>query len=71
MAETNIPNAKEKINLREKDVPWYSESIDSKITPQARQLLEEYSHIPPAEVEDHVLSIVSALAIYYYFQYIT
>jgi len=58
MAQTDIPNALEKIEAREKDVPWYNPEIGDKLGASARELLENYSKIPPAEVEDHVYKIV-------------
>ena len=73
-----------------KDVPWYLDSLNSKVTPevspmirkivpsllssairhgyhvdtfdfsgQTRALLENYSHIPPSDVLQHVAKIVS------------
>jgi hypothetical protein len=59
MANTDIPNALEKIEKRTKDVPWYNHEIGSKLGDSARDLLENYSHIPPAEVESHVYAVVS------------
>jgi hypothetical protein len=59
MAWTDVKNVEEKINAREKDVPWYNPSIENKLGPSARELLENYNKIPPAEVEDHVYKIVS------------
>jgi hypothetical protein len=43
---------------RSKQFPWYQESFGSRLTPTCRQLLEEYSRIPPAEVESHVYKMV-------------
>ena len=40
-----------------KNVPWYTEELP-KIPEETRKLLEEYSHIPPDEVEKHVIDIV-------------
>ena len=58
MAQTDIPNALQKIEAREKDVPWYNPDIGSKLGASARELLENYSKIPAAKVEDHVYKIV-------------
>jgi hypothetical protein len=55
---TDIPDAEKKIGLREKNVPWYNKSIDKNLGPSARELFENYSKIPSAEVEAHVLKIV-------------
>jgi hypothetical protein len=43
---------------RSKQFPWYQESFGSRLTPVCRQLLEEYSQVPPAEVESHVYEMV-------------
>jgi hypothetical protein len=55
---TNIPDAEAKINLRDKNVPWYDPKL-KKLGPLARELLENYSKILPAEVEDHIYKMVS------------
>jgi len=57
MAHTDIPNAAAKIRARDTDVPWYNESIGDQLGPTARQLLENYSHIPSSEVESYVYAI--------------
>lgn len=33
---------------------WYSEDIGAQIQPNSRKLLEEYSHIPPEDVDAHI-----------------
>lgn len=43
---------------RSKNVPWFQSKIGSSLTPAGRQLLEEYSHIEPSKVEDHIYKIV-------------
>ena len=55
---TNIPDAEAKIDLRDKDLPWYYPEL-KKLGPSARELLENYSKIPAAEVEDHIYKMVS------------
>lgn len=37
---------------------WYTENV-TKIPPEARELLEQYSKIPPQDVIPHVLNLVS------------
>jgi hypothetical protein len=59
MAHTDIPNALAKIEAREKGVPWYDPEIGKKLGDSARELLENYSRVPAAEVEDHVYRIVN------------
>lgn len=39
-----------------KDVPWYQKEPD-RFSPACRELLENYSHIPPEEVSSHVFQI--------------
>lgn len=34
--------------------PWYQKDISAAVTPQTRQMLETYSHIPPADVEPSI-----------------
>ncbi|MCJ1287941.1 hypothetical protein MMC26_007293 [Xylographa opegraphella] len=40
-----------------KNVPWYLASIDHKVTPQTRDLLEKYSKVPAGDVLQHVRDI--------------
>jgi hypothetical protein len=58
MAHTDIPDALKKIESREKDVPWYNPEIGNKLGDSAREVLENYSKIPPGKVEEHVYKIV-------------
>jgi len=58
MAQTDIPNATEKIQERSTDVPWFYQSIGDKLGPSPREVLEHYSKIPADEVEAHVYKIV-------------
>ncbi|KAG8158445.1 hypothetical protein KVR01_011567 [Diaporthe batatas] len=44
------------IGSRDKGVAWYDKTF-SGVPKDARELLEKYSHIPPDEVEPHVLAI--------------
>lgn len=39
-------------------LPWYKKELDE-IKPRIRELLEEYSKIPSAELEEHVKRVVS------------
>lgn len=55
---TNIPDAEAKIDLRDKNVSWYDPKL-KKLGPSARELLENYSKILSAEVEDHIYKMVS------------
>lgn len=58
MAHTDIPGVSRMIGSKDKDVPWYTNSIGSRLGPSARKLLEEYSHVPAEQVEDHIYIIV-------------
>ncbi|EMR82451.1 hypothetical protein BcDW1_8944 [Botrytis cinerea BcDW1] len=40
-----------------KEHKWWLDSIDHKITPECRKLLEEYSKIPPEDVRQHIYDI--------------
>ena len=40
-----------------KGLPWYQKSIEN-FGPAGRELLENYSHIPPDEIDSHVLEMV-------------
>ncbi|TKW50473.1 hypothetical protein CTA1_5541 [Colletotrichum tanaceti] len=39
---------------KSKAAPWYS--IEARITPEAREMLQEYAGIPPEDVKDHILT---------------
>jgi len=41
-------------NTKNKNVPYWVPNIDDKITPDIRRLLEDYSHVPPEDVEKHI-----------------
>jgi hypothetical protein len=58
MADTAIPDAPAKFETRDKNVPSYKRDIGTKLGDSARELLEDYSKIPAAEVEEHVYKIV-------------
>lgn len=53
------PNAtvRPTIGSRDKTVGWYDQTFHG-IEPAARQLLEEYSHIAPEEVDQYVIAMV-------------
>ncbi|MCJ1398105.1 hypothetical protein MMC11_001302 [Xylographa trunciseda] len=57
MSETyEAASTTHQVGDRSKDVPWYSAELEA-VGPAARELLEEYSKIPPEEVVPHVLAI--------------
>lgn len=45
------------IKAQDKNVQWYKPDLET-VSPQARELLENYSHIPPDDVTPHILKIV-------------
>ncbi|TVY83564.1 Methyltransferase ausD [Lachnellula suecica] len=61
MVNPSDPQPSEPIWAKEyidrKDVIWYFHTIDHRLTPNTRRLLETYSNIPPAEILPHVNSI--------------
>jgi hypothetical protein len=40
-------------------LPWYKKDLEE-LKPRTRDLFENYSHVPSAEVESHIKKIVSA-----------
>ena len=44
---------------RSTDWPWYHKEIGKSLTSDARALLENYGHIAPEQVEEHIYKIVS------------
>jgi hypothetical protein len=47
----------DEVEKRSKDVEWYQAELPE-VPPKARELLEKYSKIPPAEVKDHIYAFV-------------
>lgn len=43
-----------------KENRWYYKTIDDHISPDSRDLLTSYSHVPSEEVDSHVYKIVSS-----------
>jgi hypothetical protein len=64
MAHTNIPDAQAMIASRTTDVPWFLPDMGNKLETGSsmRKVLENYSKIPAAEVEDHVREIVRSIS---------
>ena len=52
------PEVNPQIKAQDKKVQWYQSDLET-VSPQARELLENYSHILPDEVIPHILKIVS------------
>lgn len=55
-----MPDPEAKSDLKDKNSPWYYPKL-KKLGPSARELLENYSKIPLAEVEDHIYKMVSSV----------
>lgn len=53
------PTSNPQVGSREHTVKWFDPTIT--VPPQARELLENYSHIPASEVQDNVVTLVSIL----------
>lgn len=55
MTDSPVPSRLEKYS---KENPWYYKDLTSHLAPISRKLLEEYSHIPPEDVDAHVYKLV-------------
>jgi len=44
-----------------KENRWYHQNIDVQFKPESRKLLEEYSHIPPEDVDSHIYKMRDTL----------
>lgn len=51
------PTFQPNVGSKDKTVGWYDQTFHG-IEPAARKLLEEYSHIPPEEVDQYVIAMV-------------
>ena len=58
MASTDAPSSAPGTHSRSKDIASYSKEPGEKLGVLARSLLENYSKVPPEEVETHVKVIV-------------
>jgi hypothetical protein len=47
-----------KLDMYSKQNRWYYARIDGNITDDSRKLLEEYSHIPAEDVDNHIYKMV-------------
>lgn len=56
MDESN-PVVYRTVGTRDKTVGWYDKDFPG-IEPEARELLEKYSHVPPDEVDKYVIGMV-------------
>lgn len=55
----NIP---ENHPLRSKNLPWYTPSVEGRVSTQSRKLFQEYSGIAPGDVDWHVTQVVGVSA---------
>jgi hypothetical protein len=53
------PSSTLQVGSTDQTAKWFDETVT--VPPQARELLEEYSHVPAADVQDHVIALVSLL----------
>ncbi len=56
MTDSPVPSRLEKYS---KENPWYYKDLTSHLAPISRKLLEEYSQIPPEDVDAHVYKLVT------------
>lgn len=59
---TQAPQQWQRVFPMSKKPPWYKPSTDLNLSLVGRQVLEEYSHIPPAEIESHICHVVSGFS---------
>jgi hypothetical protein len=45
--------------VRSRSLPWYRNSLGNRLSPEARDLFERYSKIPPKDIESHIYELVS------------
>jgi hypothetical protein len=55
MTDSALPSRLERYS---KENPWYYKDLTNHLAPISRKLLEEYSHIPPEDVDAHVYKLV-------------
>lgn len=53
----SITTVQPTVGCKDKTVGWYDKTFPG-IEPEARKLLEEYSHIAPEEVDQYVIEMV-------------
>jgi hypothetical protein len=58
MADQNSEEEQLRLRRFSKENRWYFKTISDHLQPASRKLLEEYSHIPPSEVDSHVYKMV-------------
>lgn len=51
------------VGSKDKSVGWYDQTFHG-IEPAARELLENYSHIAPEEVDQYVIAMVRYMKLY-------
>jgi hypothetical protein len=69
MADQNSEEEQLRLQRFSKENRWYYKTIDDNLQPASRKLLEEYSHIPPSEVDSHVYKMV--LTLLHFFNHIS
>ncbi|EPE32083.1 S-adenosyl-L-methionine-dependent methyltransferase [Glarea lozoyensis ATCC 20868] len=57
MSAETILNLPANHGARSTNLPWYQPSLENKLNERVRRVFEEYSRIPPDEVESHVYEV--------------
>jgi hypothetical protein len=57
MADQNSEEEQLRLRRFSKENRWYFKTIGD-LQPASRKLLEDYSHIPPSEVDSHIYKMV-------------
>lgn len=62
MAHTEPGIEEQTLDRLSKENRWYFKDIANHVQPNSRKLLEEYSHIPPEDVDAHIYKMVFVLS---------
>lgn len=44
---------------RNRQAPWYTPTMEKEISPETRDLLENYAHVAPEDIQEHIMTMVS------------
>lgn len=66
MSNTDAVTTGPVIGSRDKSVGWYDKNFDG-VKPDARELLEKYTHIAPDKVDEYAQEMVHLLYFFYPF----
>ncbi|KAF6810484.1 methyltransferase domain-containing protein [Colletotrichum sojae] len=45
------------IGDKAKTAPWYVQTLEDEISPEALELMEKYAHVAPADIRDHIITM--------------